>query len=1039
LKRYLFVLSTLIFVYPAFQPQAKTTLEPYTYREDFETRELHAWAAYPHWEDTAYNENFRVNTMVPGDPNISIEHKITPYTTVDNYVGAQKLLDMYLTPSSTLTFRYYLKTYQPVEYIKVRCASGTDGKVDFTISDPPTNRWVWTTIAFSDITHENPSLAGSETVKVNALAFLAKIPYADPSMPIYFGIDDIAFKGSRAVQFQFVEPKVYKLSEWKPYIPVKHYSAGDSFILNGRWPVEADRVELTITSFSERSASLFSGLLKKTGETWALNPLRLTFKPGLYHAVLRAHNKGEVISDTEVTLFIDPPISAGTHPRLWFNSARKAEIEKKLQSDRFKNVANTILTTANARRNEWPIEKIVFDMDQFPEEDWLPTIDGWFDRIGVWRQGVYYNSLAYTFFGVKEAGDYAKNLLVTISKFPYWVHPWFTKRGSHIYYPLGEAGSEFALGYDCLYDLMTTEERKIVREGLFKNIILGCHRGYVENNLVTNDTSNWVANIASGSIMCQAAIFADSRDERNVEPYLTGALFKEYSLIQHGFGKDSGYGEPNGYYAFTMDGLSEALPALDNVFGIDFSQKINGSYAELAWAGLVKKKYTFYYGKSSGELSPLTNWAWLLPKYKDPLLGWFYNFMKSGETLQDALYDTENVPRRDPFGENPVRAFRDIGTTVLKSGWEPDDFVFVMRSGPFYNHQFMDQGSFWLSDRGSLFIERRHGSTEPYLGATLYEPWYIQPVSHSTILLDMNHQSQRTGDALNFAEGFEDHAFIGHFLDGKRASFSSADIGRLYWGKVKSMQRNILYLKPRTLLMLDTVQPAGSDVDVNLLYQTLRLQDITAGTKESTIEKDGNTLFIEHLAPDGIEAKTTETPHYLYTLKGQYPLVKEGMLTVSARTSSPNSLVIANLLTSTKGEKPDVQTSKGNGFVAGRAGGVSFAFTTRPGFQYETGGILTDALAMTWDEESVFAAMAKNITRNGSLLLQSDEPVTCEITEKGIKYYLSIDGKATLGVKSAPRSIKVNGKPAGGVSYDPLKKTITLELPAGEGMVQLTP
>ncbi|HEX2999950.1 MAG TPA: hypothetical protein VHR86_06920, partial [Armatimonadota bacterium] len=58
--------------------QAETALEPFTYSENFETRDVRAWAAYPHWEDTAYNENFRVNTMVPGDPNWSIEHKSTP-------------------------------------------------------------------------------------------------------------------------------------------------------------------------------------------------------------------------------------------------------------------------------------------------------------------------------------------------------------------------------------------------------------------------------------------------------------------------------------------------------------------------------------------------------------------------------------------------------------------------------------------------------------------------------------------------------------------------------------------------------------------------------------------------------------------------------------------------------------------------------------------------------------------------------------------------------------------------------------------------
>ena len=114
---------------------------------------------------------------------------------------------------------------------------------------------------------------------------------------------------------------------------------------------------------------------------------------------------------------------------------------------------------------------------------------------------------------------------------------------------------------------------------------------------------------------------------------------------------------------------------------------------------------------------------------------------------------------------------------MFKSGWEPDDFVFVMRTGPFINHQHMDQGSFWLSSGGSTFIEERHRST--YYEDPLYQPWYTQPVAHSTILINHNHQSQRMGDLLWHVDGFKDYAFVTHFLNGKDAAFSSGDIGRL--------------------------------------------------------------------------------------------------------------------------------------------------------------------------------------------------------------------------------------------------------------------
>ena len=215
---------------------ADTILEPFSYQEDFETRELSAWASYPPWQDTAYDQKMRVNTMVPGDPNISVVQKMIPYTNVDNYTGALKELDMYLVPGSSVSLRYYLKTNLSPEFFTIRLAAGADKKVDYTITCPPANSWEWVTVTFSDFISRNPRLAGRDRIKVNALAVLAKFPDADPAMPIYFGLDDITVKGTRAMAFRFAEPKSFKLSEWKPYIPENHYKQGDTFTLRGSWP-----------------------------------------------------------------------------------------------------------------------------------------------------------------------------------------------------------------------------------------------------------------------------------------------------------------------------------------------------------------------------------------------------------------------------------------------------------------------------------------------------------------------------------------------------------------------------------------------------------------------------------------------------------------------------------------------------------------------------------------------------------------------------------------------------------------------------------
>jgi len=987
-------------------------LEPFTYSENFETSELSAWASYPIWQDAAYDEKMRVNTVVPGDANISLEQMVIPYSNVDNYAGAQKKLDMYLVPGSTLSLRYYLKTQLPVEFFKVRLAAGPGGKVDYTVPGPPTNRWEWLTINYKDFIRENPRL-GSNNIKVNALAVLAKFPDADPSMPIYLGLDDIVFNGARARHFQFSEPEMYKLSEWEPYIPHKHYHKNDIFTLSGRWTLDANRVSLEIAHFTDRSKTVFKRNLKKKHNTWSLRTLKLSFPEGLYLAKLTAYKGKRKLSGTYFTIYIAPDNVGGNHPRLWFDSKGEKRVKNRLAGKRFTDVKEHILAQAAKTRKDLPLKDVIFDMDQFPEEDWIPTLGGWFDRINSWRNGIYYNSLAYKFLDDEEAGIYAKDLFIKICKFPTWLHPWIRKRGRHIYYPIGELGMDLAIGYDLLYGLFNDNERAIIQKALLKQVIQGAHRGYVEDNLVTCNTSNWVAHIAGGSLMCLAVMYGDNHDFGYMEPYFTGIILKDYDLIQKAIDRDGAYGEGYSYYSFSMLAWSKSLPSLENVFKVDLSGKINGSYHEVIWAGVIKEKKFFYFGDSSGNVRPLTNWAWLLDKYRDPLLGWLYNHLKDGETFMDVLYETQDVPRHDPFDEKPVRFFRDIGTTVFKSGWDRDDFVFVMRTGPFINHQHLDQGSFWLQDLGSTFIEERHGST-PYK-QKLYQSHYIQPIAHSTIIIDNNYQGQRMGDPLVFAEGFEDYAFLDHTLDGESAAFSSGNIGRLYWGKVKEMSRNVMYLKPRTVLMLDVIVPAERDVQAKLLYQTNYPKDINAGADISTINTNGNIMHILHISPDNIDVKAEDMPHFYYTLLNEKHLEKEGFLSVSARTAG-NPLVMINILTTGTGKKRDMHVEKGDGFVAGNVNGIPYACSTRPGFIYDTGDFTTDALAVTWDGVRIFAAKCTSFESPGSFSLKTNKPITCEISGNQIHYYHTEEDEV--------------------VFIDNRGKKHTRALPAGEGNIK---
>jgi len=963
---------------------SKVALEPFLYREDFEKRMLGAWASYPHWQDIAFD--------------------------------------------------HFLKTNKYVESYKVRFAAGDFGKLDVTIPSPPTNQWVSGSISFEDVARQNPVIAGMDRVKVYALAFLAKIPNADPEMPIFLAIDDITVKAAQAVAFRFVVPSVEKLPEYDTYISRTTYQKGAQFRLSGRWPLQANRVTIEIAPFTEQNKSIYKADLENKSDNWQIKSFALGFPVGLYIAKLTAWDGRQKLSETSFTIHIKPQDLAGRHPRLIFDADGKKRIQEKFHGVKYKELYDGLVTDAAEQRKKVPVKSLIFDLDQFPDENWLPTWAAWGSHIYNTGEALRSNSRAYAFHGDKEAGNYVKDVLVTLSSWPNWTHPWQTKRGRFSEHRTGSWAHRVAEAYDLVYDVMTPDERKLVRSAILKNIIEGAHKTYVVDDNITGATSNWIAMAVGGSLMNIAAIYDDGPETENMETYFVGAMFKYYKFLNRVIdSKDGAWGEGYGYNNYSLSNLSFSLPALKNVFNVDAAAPIVSSYNEFIWGGLIKSKTWFEYGDSGGDIGPATNWAYLLQYTKNPRLAWFYQYCKKKETYEDVLYDLDKIPQDDPFDENPVKIFREVGTTVFKSGWDSTDMSFVMRTGAFFNHQHIDQGSFWFADKGKIFIEERHLHNSNYYDDPIYQSWLIQPVAHSTILVNGNHQSQRVGDHLKFAAGFDDHAFIAQSLDGRLASFSSGDIGRLYWGKVASLKRNVLFLKPRTLLMLDVAEPAAKDAAISLLYQTKELKNIKAGQKLSTITIDGETLNIQHLSPSLIEAKAVETPHYLKTLLNDRPLIKEGMLMVTAHTTG-NPLVMANVLSTEP--VSGMQTQQHDGFMSGQASGKNFMFSTAPGKLYEFENMRTDALCVVWKGDDVFVSLATNFSDNGKLALSSDLPVSFEISKNGILHYAA--GKATeliVGATGRPKSVLLNNIAVKNYKFN--NNQVQVSVPEGEGEIKI--
>src|SRR5690606_32742723 len=119
----------------------------------------------------------------------------------------------------------------------------------------------------------------------------------------------------------------------------------------------------------------------------------------------------------------------------------------------------------------------------------------------------------------------------------------------------------------------------------------------------------------------------------------------------------------------------------------------------------------------------------------------------------------------------------------------------------------------------------------------------------------------------------------------------------------------------------------------------------------------------------------------------------------------------------------------------GVASGTNFAFSTEPQNLYRFDNIETNALALTWNEDRVFVALASIFKNKDNFVITSDTPATFEIVGDTINYFREVKGSFTISKTNKPISVKVNGVGSEDYKYDEKKHMLVVEVPKGQGII----
>ncbi|MEA3477017.1 MAG: heparinase II/III family protein [Bacteroidota bacterium] len=1018
-----------------------TDYEPYTYRQDFELGEVAAWSSYPPTQDTAYDPFLYPGKITDSDTGTSLCKLYNPSWNEPQLVGMAKQLAMRLDKESRITFRYFIKTTNTPSWLGIDLGLTNGDRIRTHYTSIKINRWDSISLDLSDILR----LADREPVAhldITAIALTVRFEKSDPDMPIYIAIDDVEIKGKAAVAFKYEIPETEKLAEWEPEIALNHYKQGDRLEISGTFlPSKPDKVNVSINRFDNPGREIIHYYLASSGDSWKTrNKVELDnkrFPAGMYIVTLTGTKREKIVARSTFTFLVVEKKRYSGHPRLWFDKNGREDFITRVLTEQFEPVLKDIRKKATEARKNFPGPEIPYDLDRFhSEKDWLPTLGIYINKINGIAQGALNNALVSLIDNDTEAAAYARAVLLSMCKWKSWQHPWILDRGQHTYYPVGYTGRDLALVFDLLYDNLTPSERKLVADAFMKNNVIPAYKGYVINNLVTSHGSNWVPRITGGALMCMLSIIDEFEDSSQLEPYLSGILYKHKAVLDEAFGRDGGYGEGFAYYGATVAAFCRSMPTLERCLGLDMSENLDRSYTEIFWASDPDNNRYYTFGDAGihhGPAAEMTDFPWLIKKYRDPNLAWLYKlyytsqYGKDRHSVYEVLYDISDIPAERPTGLKGAKWFRDIGTVVFRSGDEQDPFIFTFRCGPFANHQHLDQGTFYLADRGKVILTEQGYSA--YYSDPLYQSHIIQPVSHNCILIDHNPRSQRTGDHLKYARGFEDYAQVTDFVKGETLAFTLGNLAPVYLGNVKELERGILYLHPRTVLIIDKFKTKNGEALMDVLFHSPKYSNtsilnntftIHSGTRQFT-----GTVISTSNAVISIEADPLKLNKFT-----KEPLEPLGRITVTTETSDGTALSAILLAT----ESPDetnitderifLNLKDANVLINKKGGTVSGDSISSDGFL-----VAASKYGAVACVDGTFCSI------DGNTVFTSNVPMTVLIETGSVSYSAGTKAVIKFLHRDKIRSLIMNGKKVTNWKTDSVSGLVSVEIPAGQGSI----
>ena len=414
------------------------------------------------------------------------------------------------------------------------------------------------------------------------------------------------------------------------------------------------------------------------------------------------------------------------HPRLIAPAGQEAEIRRLMKEhESARAIYRWLVDRANQILKEKPVEYRLIG----------PRLLGESRRC---LERVYTLATVYRLEGDRKYARRAIEEMLTAAGFKDW-------NPSH-FLDTAEMTHALAVGYDWLFDVLTDDEKRTIRQAIVEKGLREGEKVYKAGGWWSRSRYNW-NQVCNGGMTIGALAVADE------EPELAGWIIhqacRSLPIAMQEYAPDGAWAEGPGYWNYATSYTVYMLAALQTALGTDFGLSDLPGFSE---AGTFRihvigpSRLAFNFADGGEGAGSSSSMFWLARRFDKPKYAWHEReFIQGRSALHLWWFD----PRGEGLHDEPLaRHFRHADVVMMRSSWEPGIGFYVGLKGGdnAVNHSHLELGSFVLDYEGVRFVSDLGPddyNLPGYFGRQRWTYYRLNTEGQNTLWINRSNQDPR--------------------------------------------------------------------------------------------------------------------------------------------------------------------------------------------------------------------------------------------------------------------------------------------------------